>query len=130
MGILRGQMGPSRLYGDSREIWEGEGEEKREKPPFSFQNLGKFCQKPDFRVPPTQRIFSDWSRAQEPQNWQISSNFLVFFSLFSSKKAWKKYEKLTFSIYFLKAKPWDPSKKLDLAICYTEQKKKEQLCTI
>ena len=29
------------------------------------------------------------------------------------------YEKQYFSLYFLKPKPWDPSKKLDLAICYT-----------
>ena len=37
--------------------------------------------------------------------------------------------KKLFPLYFLKTKPWDPSKKLDLAICYTKKKQK-QLCTI
>ena len=38
------------------------------------------------------------------------------------QKPWKKYEKVDFSLHFSTRRAWDPSKKLDLAICYTGKK--------
>ena len=38
------------------------------------------------------------------------------------QKPWNKYEKTTFPLYVSKRRAWDPSKKLDLAICYTGKK--------
>ena len=83
--------------------------------PFVF---GCASQNHDFWGPPTQRIVIDLSRALETQCWPISLNCFACVHFFHKTNGQRKYYNIRFLFFFVLRRAWDPSKKLDLAICY------------